>query len=1064
MMKKHIISFFIAALCLFFSCEEPVVPVSSVTMDKGVQSIAINESCTVKAIVSPSNATNTKVLWTVENASVIEYSDLGEGSITVTGRQVGTSKVIARSDDGGYIASCEISVGKGVERIELEPAELQLKKGDSQTLTASIFPADATCQTLHWGTSDSKVASVDEDGKVTAVGNGSATVFVSSSDGGYTAYCNVYVGTPLGSLSLDPGEYTLESIGSSFKIAPVFYPEDATGTELSWTSADPKIASVSSDGTVTAIGPGTTAITAAAAGGAITSKCVVTVLSPALAIKISDSRLSLEEGEEATITASVFPSDATQSTLTWRSDKPEVATVDQDGNVRAVKAGVAVITVSVSETVFETCTVTVVSCFTDISFDVDKLDILPGESRQLNVTVRPENASVPDVTWSSDNPKVAKVSDTGLVEGISAGEATIHAVTKDGGKMATCLVKVGTPVSGISLSKSSASMYVGDSPLALTAAITPSNASDKSVVWSSSDASVASVAAGSGLDATVTPVAAGTATITVSTPDGKFSASCVLTVMQHVTGVSINKSSLTLYTGQTETLSAQVKPDDATDTRLTWSSSDKTVATVANGKVTALKAGSTQIRVTSFEGGFQAVCNLTVKQHATGLDLSHSTRTIYLGQTVTMTATVLPSDASDKSVTWASSNSDIVSVTQNGSVTANAMGEAVITATSNDGGFSKSCKVTVIEPLVPATSLTLTPKTMSLNIGESGSLELQILPNDCNEILEWKSSDPSVATVNAGDIKALAAGTTTITVRGSNTSASATVTVIDPYAVTGVTLDRTTLSLEMGKTATLVATVLPEDARDKTVTWSSGNTAVATVDQQGKITTVSPGTSQITVTTKDGSFSASCALTVVERVVPITSISYAEKDGPAVKLNMGESYNIRVKVSPDDATEQIKVSPAINCPVVCKVTKETGTPYWNVLVTALYKTGTGAIFIDSASGNYSTQVMFSISKINVTGIKLDRTEATMRVGQTMTLTPTIAPSNASIKTVRWESSDSSVGYVSQSGIVTAKSAGKVRITARSSDNNAIVATCTILIRSTTVDPGTSEGVGFEDWN
>lgn len=1062
-MKKHIIPFFIAALCLFFSCEEPVVPVSSVTMDKGVQSIAINESCTVKAIVSPSNATNTKVLWTVENASVIEYSDLGEGRITVTGRQVGTSKVIARSDDGGYIASCEISVGKGVERIELEPAELQLKKGDSQTLTASIFPADATCQTLHWGTSDSKVASVDEDGKVTAVGNGSATVFVSSSDGGYTAYCNVYVGTPLGSLSLDPGEYTLESIGSSFKIAPVFYPEDATDTEVSWTSADPKIASVSSDGTVTAIGPGTTAITAAAAGGTITSKCVVTVLSPALAIKISDSRLSLEEGEEASLSASVFPSDATQSTLTWRSDKPEVATVDQDGKVRAVKAGVAVITVSVSETVFETCTVTVVSRVTGISFDVDKLEILPGESHQLNVTVLPENASAPDVNWSSDNAKVAKVSDTGLVTGHSAGVATIHAVTRDGGKMATCLVKVGTPVSGISLSKSSASMYVGDSPLALTAAITPSNASDKSVVWSSSDASVASVTAGSGLDATVTPVAAGTATITVSTPDGKFSASCALTVMQHVTGVSINKSSLTLYTGQTETLTAQVEPDDASETKLTWSSSDKTVATVANGLVTALKAGSTQIRVTSFEGGFQAVCNLTVKQHATGLDLSHSTRTIYLGQTVTMTATVLPSDASDKSVTWTSSNSDIVSVTQNGNVTANAMGEAEITATSNDGGFSKSCKVTVIEPLVPATSLTLTPKTMSLNIGESGSLELQILPNDCNEILEWKSSDPSVATVNAGDIKALAAGTTTITVRGSNTSASATVTVIDPYAVTGVTLDRTTLSLEMGETATLVATVLPEDARDKTVTWSSGNTAVATVDQQGKITTVSPGTAQITVTTKDGSFSASCALTVVERVVPITSISYAEK-GKTVKMNMGESYTIRVKVSPDNATEQIKASPAINCPVVCNATKETGTSYWNVLVTALYKTGTGAIFIDSASGNYSTQVMFSISKINVEGIKLDKTEATMRVGQTMTLTPTITPSNASIKTVRWESSDSSVGYVSQSGIVTAKSAGKVRITARSSDNNAIVATCTILIRSTTVDPGTSEGVGFEDWN
>ena len=109
-------------------------------------------------------------------------------------------------------------------------------------------------------------------------------------------------------------------------------------------------------------------------------------------------------------------------------------------------------------------------------------------------------------------------------------------------------------------------------------------------------------------------------------------------------------------------------------------------------------------------------------------------------------------------------------------------------------------------------------------------------------------------------------------------------------------------------------------------------------------------------------------------------------------------------------------------------------------------------------------MIVNVSKIPVTGLSLDRTEATMRVGQTLTLTPAIAPANASIKTVRWESSDSSVGYVSQSGIVTAKSAGKVRITARSSDNNAIVATCTILIRSTTVDPGTSEGVGFEDWN
>ena len=396
-------------------------------------------------------------------------------------------------------------------------------------------------------------------------------------------------------------------------------------------------------------------------------------------------------------------------------------------------------------------------------------------------------------------------------------------------------------------------------------------------------------------------------------------------------------------------------------------------------------------------------------------------------------------------------------------MTSKALGETEITATSKDGGFSKSCKVTVIEPLIPATKLTLSPTTLNLNIGEKGSLTLDILPADCNEGLIWESSDPSVATISDGDISALSPGTATITVRGQDVSASAEVIVIDPYAVTGVTLDRTTLSLQMGQTATLTATVAPEDARDKSVTWTSGDTSVATVDQNGKITPVAPGTTQVTVTTNDGSFTASCALTVVERTVPITSISYSEK-GKEVQLNMGESYTIRVKVSPDDATEDIKVSPAINCPVVCEPTKETGTPYWNVLVTALYKSGRGSITIQAASGYYSSFLIVNVSKIPVTGLSLDRTEATMRVGQTLTLTPAIAPANASIKTVKWESSDSSVGYVSQSGIVTAKSAGKVRITARSSDNNAIVATCTILIRSTTVDPGTSEGVGFEDWN
>ena len=117
--------------------------------------------------------------------------------------------------------------------------------------------------------------------------------------------------------------------------------------------------------------------------------------------------------------------------------------------------------------------------------------------------------------------------------------------------------------------------------------------------------------------------------------------------------------------------------------------------------------------------------------------------------------------------------------------------------------------------------------------------------------------------------------------------------------------------------------------------------------------------------------------------------------------------------------------------------------------------------IDSKS--YSTQCFVKVTKVPVSGITLDMSETSMRVGQTLTLTPKVSPSDASIKDVIWDSSDKSVAYVSQSGIVTAKSGGKVFITAKSKDNSSVVATCVILIRSDTVGAGGSEGVGFIEW-
>lgn len=1058
-MKKYIL-LLISALCLLSACQEELIGVSSVSVDKERQDLSVGASFVLKAIISPSNADNQKIIWTVENSSVVDYVDNQDGSATVKGLQVGTSKVTARTDDGGFMSSCNVTVGVGVEKIELDKSELSLKKGESASLKATIFPENASDKSLKWGSSDVSVATVDAYGNVKAEGNGEATVFVSSSDGGFTAYCNVKVGTPVTGISLDPREFTLETIGSSFTIKPVISPEDASDLGVVWESADTKVVSVASDGTVTAIGPGTTTVKATTNDGSFTSNCVVSVKSPAQHVSLDKTSLKLLEGESGKLTATVYPLNSTQKTLTWVSDHPDVASVDNEGNVTARKAGTATVTVKVAENVTAVCKVTVISRVTGISLSETTVELKPGEPHQLTATVLPQNASNAEVTWYSDKESVATVSQSGLVTGVGPGETTVHAVTTDGGKMATCLVKVGTPVKGITLSISSKTLYVGDPSLDISATLTPANATDKSLEWSSSDPEVASIAPGAALHAVIKPLKPGKTTITATTKDGGFTASCEVTVKRHVSGVSLNKASLTLYVGETESLAATVAPEDASDKTVAWSSDNSAVASVSNGKVTANKPGTAVIKVVTNDLSKEAACTVTVKRHAESVELSQKEIKLYLGENRSLTATVLPSDASDKNVTWSSSNPNVATVSTAGNVVSKSVGTTVITVKTADGGHQASCHVTVLEPVVYATSLTITPQALNMNIGESASLTLQMLPSNANEKLVWESDNESVARVVNGDITAVGVGVAKIMVKGKNvTSNEVTVTVIDKFAVTGVKLNESEKSLQVGDSFTLTATVLPEDARDKTVTWSSDKESVATV-KDGVVTAVSPGTAIIKVTAGAGAFSATCSVTVEERIIEITEISYPE-DNQTINLKMGESYTIKVKVAPDNANEILKVSPAINCPVTWKRDKVQGTPYWNVTVTAIYKEGRGSLAIDSK--NYSTQCFVSVTKVPVTGISLDVSETSMRVGQTLTLTSRVSPSDASIKDVIWESSDKTVAYVSQSGIVTAKSGGKVTITAKSKDNSSVVAKCVILVRSDNVGAGGSEGVGFIEW-
>ncbi|MDE5581590.1 MAG: leucine-rich repeat protein [Treponemataceae bacterium] len=236
--------------------------------------------------------------------------------------------------------------------------------------------------------------------------------------------------------------------------------------------------------------------------------------------------------------------------------------------------------------------------------------------------------------------------------------------------------------------------------------------------------------------------------------------------------------------------------------------------------------------------------------------LNETTLMIAHGATGKLAATVKPDDADDKTVTWSSSDASVATVDNDGTVTAVKVGTATITATTWDGGKTATCKVTV-NPM-PVDSITLNPTTLTLTRGETGKLTATVTPD--NKTVTWSSSDASVATVdNDGTVTAVKVGTATITAQAGGKTATCAVTV-NPIPVENVTLNVTTLKLAPNMTKTLTATVNPDDADDKTVTWSSSNPAVATVSNDGMVTAVKVGAA--TITAQAGGKTAACEVTV----------------------------------------------------------------------------------------------------------------------------------------------------------------------------------------------------------
>ena len=729
-------------------------------------------------------------------------------------------------------------------------------------------------------------------------------------------------------------------------------------------------------------------------------------------VSVSPTSLSLTEGDNARLTVTVLPQNAYNKRVIWSSTSEDVASVS-DGIVMALSPGTATIRVKSEDGgKMATCLVNVSAKYvpvTSIALNRTSASLKAGETVTLTATVKPDDATDKTVTWSSSDATVATVSN-GVVTAKKVGSATITA--KAGDKTATCAVTVvATQVTSITLNKTSASLKAGET-VTLTATVKPDDATDKTVTWSSSDATVATVSNG-----VVTAKKVGTATITAKA--GDKTATCAVTVVATpVTSITLNRTSASLKAGETVTLTATVKPDDATDKTVTWSTSDATVATVSNGIVTAKKVGSATI--TAKAGEKSATCSITVvATPVTSVTLDRTSAQLKAGETVTITATVKPDDATDKAVTWSTSDASVATVS-NGVVSAVKVGTATITARAGDK--SATCAVTVVA--TPVTSVTLDKTTASLKAGETVTLTATVKPDDATDkTVTWSTSDASVATVNNGVVTAKKVGAATITAKAGDKSATCAITV-EPTPVTGITLDNASVTLKEGQEIQLTATVEPVDATDKTVTWSSNKSEVATVDNTGKVKAIKEGSAIITA--KAGDKTATCVISVSKNVIAVTSVTL---DKTTASLKAGETVTLTATVKPDDATDKTVTWTTSDASVA---TVENG------VVTAK-KVGTATI--TAKAGDKSATCSITVIATPVTSVTLDKTTASLKAGETVSLTATVKPDDATDKTVTWSSSDATVATVSN-GVVTAKKVGSATITAKAGDKTA---TCTVTV-------------------
>ncbi len=699
-----------------------------------------------------------------------------------------------------------------------------------------------------------------------------------------------------------------------------------------------------------------------------------------------------------------------------------------------------------------TCKITVIKAPTNFNIKEENVTIEAGQTVTLHTNIDKKNANI---DWLSSDTSLMTVqaNDGNISAEVTAtdkvGSAVITAYNRDNGTYATCVVTVTAPITDISIVQGEEYVTTMANPFVfMKATYLPENATNTELVWSlvnddpNRDDVIATIEEETGV---LTLVTEGTVIIYVEPKHNpnKVSARCRLTIKEDpVTKINTDVSELDMIKGDVYQVATTIEPENPSDSTLTWSvvMGEDVVSVDQTGAISALGVGTATVLVEGVNhSGKPAQAYIKVNVRDRLLSIKFEETNVEVPEKGTYQLKVLfdPDENVNKTLHFRSSDTDVVTVDESTGLITGVKdgGLAVITCWADDIGPQEviSCLVRVTGEVIPATGFEISPTSQTIQIGKSFNIVPSFQPeNTSDKNILYESMDSSIAKVEAnGKVTGMKAGVTVITCTpvqnvGDIKAKTCTVTVIPGVKLS---LSPSSREIAVGKSFTIKKIVTPA-AADKTAKWTTSNKKIATVSSSGKVKAKKIGTCRITCTLTKYNISATCTV----KVAKLRSTLKLNKR--SIRINIGQTYKLKKTVWTNN-TKKPGVRFTSKNKRIATVGKTSGKVKGK-------RVGSTVITAKTTDKKATAKCRVTVIR-RITSIRLNKTYGVCYIGRTMKLKATVRPKKASIKKLKWTSSNTKVATVLSNGTVTGISEGSVYITAKATDGSNKSARCYVSV-------------------